>query len=192
MDFEPNAKTKEYFRRLQAFMVADIYPNEELYREEIETGDRWEPIRLIEELKTKAKAAGLWNLFLPDISGLSNVEYAPLAEMMGRVTWASEVFNCSAPDTGNMEVLHIYGTQEQKEKWLKPLLAGEIRSCFSMTEPDVASSDATSIQASITPDGDHYIINGRKWWSTGGGDTRCRLSIFMGKTDKSAPKHLQQ
>jgi len=192
MDFEPNAKTKEYFRRLQAFMVADIYPNEELYREEIETGDRWEPIRLIEELKTKAKAAGLWNLFLPDISGLSNVEYAPLAEMMGRVTWASEVFNCSAPDTGNMEVLHIYGTQDQKEKWLKPLLAGEIRSCFSMTEPDVASSDATSIQASITPDGDHYIINGRKWWSTGGGDTRCRLSIFMGKTDKSAPKHLQQ
>jgi acyl-CoA dehydrogenase len=131
-------------------------------------------------------------LFLPDISGLSNAEYAPLAETMGRVTWASEVFNCSAPDTGNMEVLHLYGTPEQKETWLRPLLDGEIRSCFSMTEPDVASSDATNIRASIRADGDHYILNGRKWWSTGGGDSRCKLAIFMGKTDASAPRHLQQ
>ena len=134
----------------------------------------------------------MWNLFLPDISGLSNLEYAPLAEMMGRVTWASEVFNCSAPDTGNMEVLHLYGTDEQKERWLKPLLDGEIRSCFSMTEPDVASCDATNIRASIERDGDDYILNGRKWWSTGAGDARCKLSIFMGKTDENAPRHLQQ
>jgi acyl-CoA dehydrogenase len=131
-------------------------------------------------------------LFLPDISGLTNLDYAPLAEMMGRVTWASEVFNCSAPDTGNMEVLHLYGTPEQKEKWLTPLLNGEIRSCFSMTEPDVASSDATNIRASIKSDGDDYILNGRKWWSTGAGDRRCKLSIFMGKTDENAAKHLQQ
>ena len=169
-----------------------IFPNEEAFRNEIASGDRWQPSGLIEDLKSKAKAAGLWNLFLPDISGLSNVEYAPLAEMMGRVTWASEVFNCSAPDTGNMEVLHLYGTDEQKSAWLEPLVAGEIRSCFAMTEPDIASSDATNIRASIKPDGDDYILNGRKWWSTGAGDKRCKLAIFMGKTDESAAKHLQQ
>lgn len=173
-------------------MSEHIYPNEQRYHEEIASGDRWSPIDLIEELKEKAKTAGLWNLFLPDVSGLSCLDYAPLAETMGRVTWASEVFNCSAPDTGNMEVLHLYGTPEQKDMWLEPLLAGEIRSCFSMTEPDVASSDATNIRASIVREGDEYVLNGRKWWSTGGGDARCRLAIFMGKTDPSAPRHLQQ
>ncbi len=178
--------------QLSAFMDAHIYPNESAFVKEIETGERWQPSELIEQLKVRAKAAGLWNLFLPSESGLTNLEYAPLAEIMGRVTWASEVFNCSAPDTGNMEVLHLYGTDEQKERWLKPLLAGEIRSCFSMTEPDVASSDATNIESSILRDGDNYILNGRKWWSTGGGDARCKLSIFMGKTDPSAAKHLQQ
>ena len=173
-------------------MAAHIYPNESRYREEINNGDRWQPLQLIENLKTKAKAEGLWNLFLPDVSGLSNLEYAPLAESMGRVTWTSEVFNCSAPDTGNMEVLHLYGTDDQKEQWLEPLLNGEIRSCFAMTEPDVASSDATNICASIKADGDDYVLNGRKWWSTGAGDVRCKLAIFIGKTDENAPKHLQQ
>lgn len=192
MNFEPSAKTAEYSARLAAFMDENIYPNEAAYIEELETGDRWAPLELIERLKEKAKAAGLWNLFLPSESGLTNLEYAPLAEIMGRVTWASEVFNCSAPDTGNMEVLHLYGTDEQKAKWLTPLLNGEIRSCFSMTEPDVASSDATNIQASIVSDGDDYVLNGEKWWSTGGGDARCKLSIFMGKTDETAAKHLQQ
>lgn len=192
MDFDYSAKTLELQKRLVDFMDEHIYPNEQVYTDEIASGDRWQPSKLIEDLKSKAKAAGLWNLFLPDVSELTNLEYAPLAEMMGRVTWASEVFNCSAPDTGNMEVLHLYGSPEQKEKWLKPLLDGEIRSCFSMTEPDVASSDATNIQASIVSDGDSYIINGRKWWSTGGGDPRCKLSIFMGKTDPAAAKHLQQ
>ena len=178
--------------RLCSFMDAHIYPNETIFADEVKRGDRWQPSELIEDLKTKARSAGLWNLFLPAESGLSNLEYAPLAEIMGRVTWASEVFNCSAPDTGNMEVLHLYGTPEQKERWLKPLLDGEIRSCFSMTEPGVASSDATNIEASIVSDGDDYVLNGRKWWSTGAGDVRCRLSIFMGKTDPSAPRHLQQ
>lgn len=173
-------------------MDEHIYPNEDQYVNEVGSEPRWQPPRLLEDLKQKAKGHDLWNLFLPDISGLKNVEYAPLAEIMGRVAWASEVFNCSAPDTGNMEVLHLYGTPDQKIKWLVLLLEGEIRSCFSMTEPDVASSDATNIQASIARDGDHYILNGRKWWSTGGGDPRCRLSIFMGKSDESAPKHLQQ
>lgn len=173
-------------------MDANIYPNEQAYQTELESGDRWQPLELIEKLKVKAKAEDLWNLFLPDVSGLTNLEYAPLAEMMGRVTWASEVFNCSAPDTGNMEVLHLYGIDEQKDKWLKPLLEGEIRSCFAMTEPDVASSDATNIRASIRADGDEYVLNGRKWWSTGAGDARCKLAIFMGKTDKNAAKHLQQ
>lgn len=173
-------------------MDEHIYPNENKYQDEINKGDRWQPLILIEELKKMAKEAGLWNLFLPEVSGLSNLEYAPLAEMMGRVVWSSEVFNCSAPDTGNMEVLHLYGTDDQKAKWLKPLLDGEIRSCFSMTEPDVASSDATNIRSSIKPDGDDYVINGRKWWSTGAGDARCKLAIFMGKTDENAAKHLQQ
>ncbi len=178
--------------RLHRFMDNHIYPNELAYSNEINSGDRWQPSELIEGLKQSAKAEDLWNLFLPDISGLSNLEYAPLAEMMGRVTWAPEVFNCSAPDTGNMEVLHLYGSDEQKEKWLSPLLNGEIRSCFAMTEPEVASSDATNIQASIKAEGDNYVLNGRKWWSTGAGDARCKLAIFMGKTDEAAPKHQQQ
>ncbi|HRI04324.1 MAG TPA: acyl-CoA dehydrogenase family protein [Pyrinomonadaceae bacterium] len=192
MNFDYSAKTIELQKQLAAFMDEHIYPNEAAYTAEIDGGDRWQPSGLIEELKDKAKSAGLWNLFLPSESGLTNLEYAPLAEMMGRVVWASEVFNCSAPDTGNMEVLHLYGTAAQKEEWLKPLLNGEIRSCFSMTEPDVASSDATNIQASIVSDGDDYVLNGEKWWSTGGGDARCKLSIFMGKTDDTAPRHLQQ
>lgn len=192
MDFDYSAKTVELQKRLAAFMDEYIYPNERAYDDEVNGGDRWQPLQLIDDLKAKAKSVELWNLFLRDISGLSNLEYAPLAETMGRVTWASEVFNCSAPDTGNMEVLHLYGTTEQKEKWLRPLLDGEIRSCFSMTEPDVASSDATNICASIKADGDDYILNGRKWWSTGAGDERCKLSIFMGKTDPLAAKHLQQ
>ena len=192
MNFEYPAKTLELQNRLQSFMDEHIYPNEQAYADEINSGDRWQPLQLIEDLKEKAKAENLWNLFLPEVSGLTNTEYAPLAELMGRVYWSSEVFNCSAPDTGNMEVLERYGNSEQKEKWLKPLLNGEIRSCFSMTEPDVASSDATNISASIERDGDNYILNGRKWWSTGAGDSRCKLSIFMGKSDESAPKHLQQ
>ena len=192
MEFANSKKTVEYLERLSGFMVRNVYPNENRYHEEISTGDRWEPVELINVLKEEAKSAGLWNLFLPDISGLSNLEYAPLAEMMGRVTWASEVFNCSAPDTGNMEVLHLYGTAEQKKRWLTPLLDGEIRSCFAMTEPDVASSDATNIRSTIKADGDQYVINGRKWWSTGAGHAKCKVAIFMGKTDESAPKHLQQ
>ncbi len=192
MEFTQSIKTTEYLESLSDFMNRYVYPNENRFKEEISAGDRWKPSELLEELKLKAKAAGLWNLFLPSVSGLTNSEYAPLAEMMGRVVWASEVFNCSAPDTGNMEVLEKYGSAEQKEKWLEPLLNGEIRSCFAMTEPDVASSDATNIRASIRPDGEQYVINGRKWWSTGAGDRRCKLVIFMGKTDEAAPKHLQQ
>ena len=192
MDFDYSAKTVELQKRLSAFMDEFVYPNESVYAEEIALGDRWSPSRLMEKLKSEAKAVGLWNLFLPSESGLTNVEYAPLAEMMGRVTWASEMFNCSAPDTGNIEVLHLYGTEEQKERWLRPLLDGEIRSCFAMTEPDVASSDATNIRSSIVADGDDYILNGTKWWSTGAADSRCKLAIFMGKTDASAPRHLQQ
>jgi acyl-CoA dehydrogenase len=192
MNFDYSTKTRELQKRLQEFMRENIYPNEKAYQDEINSGDRWQPLRIIEDLKEKTKAEGLWNLFLPEVSGLSNLEYAPLAEIMGRVYWSAEVFNCSAPDTGNMEVLERYGSDEQKETWLKPLLNGEIRSCFSMTEPDVASSDATNIRASIERDGDFYILNGRKWWSTGAGDARCKLSIFMGKTDETAAKHLQQ
>ncbi len=192
MNFEYSAKTKELQKRLSDFMDKNIYPNEQAFHEEINSGDRWQPLELIEKLKEKAKVEDLWNLFLPEVSGLTNLEYAPLAEEMGRVFWSSEVFNCSAPDTGNMEVLERYGSPEQKEKWLKPLLDGEIRSCFSMTEPEVASSDATNICASIVQSGDEYVLNGRKWWSTGAGDARCKLSIFMGKTDENAPKHLQQ
>jgi acyl-CoA dehydrogenase len=192
MNFDYSTKTLELQNKLIQFMDENIYPNEKNLEEETNSGDRWQPSELIEKLKVKAKAEGLWNLFLPEISGLSNLEYAPLAETMGRVVWSSEVFNCSAPDTGNMEVLEKYGTAEQKEEWLKPLLNGEIRSCFAMTEPDVASSDATNIRSSIVKDGGDYVLNGRKWWSTGAGDARCKLTIFMGKTDESAAKHLQQ
>jgi acyl-CoA dehydrogenase len=194
MSFELNEKTKILQGRLQKFMDAHIYPNERRFHDEVER-DRWKPTRIIEELKVQARAEGLWNLFLPNDergAGLTNLEYAPLCEIMGRSHLAPEVFNCSAPDTGNMEVLARYGTPEQKEKWLTPLLAGEIRSCFSMTEPDVASSDATNIGASITKDGNEYVINGRKWWSSGAGDPRCKISIFMGKTDPKAPAHKQQ
>jgi acyl-CoA dehydrogenase len=194
MSFELNARTKILQSRLQEFMDAHIYPNEKRFHEEIDR-DRWKPTKIVEELKKKARAAGLWNLFLPDEelgAGLTNLEYAPLCEIMGRSHMAPEVFNCSAPDTGNMEVLARYGTPEQKEKWLRPLLAGEIRSCFSMTEPDVASSDATNIGASIRRDGNECVINGRKWWSSGAGDPRCKISIFMGKTDSCAPTHKQQ
>ena len=192
MDFAYSEKCRNLLDRLSSFMDDHVYPNERSYEDELVNGDRWAPMALIEELKSRARGAGLWNLFLPNVSGLSNLEYAPLAETMGRVTWTSEVFNCSAPDTGNIEVLHLYGTEEQKERWLRPLLDGEIRSCFAMTEPDVASSDATNIRASIVADGDHYILNGTKWWSTGAADRRCKLAIFMGKTDPSAPRHLQQ
>ena len=192
MNFNYSEKTRALQTRLQEFMRENIYLNEKAFHDEINSGDRWKPSRLIEDLKAKARAENLWNLFLPEASGLTNLEYAPLAEMMGRVVWSSEVFNCSAPDTGNMEVLERYGTGGQKNEWLKPLLNGEIRSCFAMTEPDVASSDATNIRSSIVKDGDDYIVHGRKWWSTGAGDARCKLAIFMGKTDESAARHLQQ
>jgi acyl-CoA dehydrogenase len=195
MEFEFSDKVKDLQKKVQAFMDEHIYPNEQRFYDETDQGDRWKPSRVIEELKPKARAAGLWNLFLPEDehgAGLTNLEYAPLCEIMGRSNMAPEVFNCSAPDTGNMEVLSHYGTPEQKERWLKPLLNGDIRSCFAMTEPAVASSDATNIESSIKRDGDHYVINGRKWWSSGAGDSRCKISIFMGKTDPTAPKHKQQ
>jgi acyl-CoA dehydrogenase len=194
MDFEFSARTRDLQRRLQAFMDEHVYPNERRFEEEVQK-NRWSPAKVIEELKGKARAAGLWNLFLPDDAGdagLTNLEYAPLCEIMGRSRMAPEIFNCSAPDTGNMEVLARYGTPEQKERWLKPLLAGEIRSCFAMTEPAVASSDATNIQASIVRDGSEYVLNGRKWWTSGAGDPRCEVAIFMGKTDPAAPAHRQQ
>jgi acyl-CoA dehydrogenase len=194
MNFEFSDKTKDLQRRLQTFMDEHVYPNELRFQNEIER-ERWTPTRIIEELKPKARAAGLWNLFLPESehgAGLTNLEYAPLCEIMGRSVLAPEVFNCSAPDTGNMEVLARYGTTEQKERWLKPLLAGEIRSCFAMTEPGVASSDATNISASIVREMGEYVINGRKWWASGGGDPRCKIAIFMGKTDPAAPAHKQQ
>jgi acyl-CoA dehydrogenase len=194
VNFEFSDKVQKLQGRLQAFLDEHVYPNERRFYDEIEQ-NRWTPTRIIEELKPKARAAGLWNLFLPDSeqgAGLTNLEYAPLCEMMGRSVIAPEVFNCSAPDTGNMEVLARYGTPEQKERWLKPLLAGEIRSCFAMTEPAVASSDATNIEASIVRDGDHFLINGRKWWTSGAGDQRCKIAIFMGKTDPSAAVHEQQ
>src|SRR3989440_12176516 len=166
MDFELSEKTKDLQQRLTAFMEEHIYPNEQRFYDEIQR-ERWSPTQIIEELKPKARAAGLWNLFLPESghgAGLTNLEYAPLCEIMGRSTMAPEVFNCSAPDTGNMEVLERYASPELQERWLKPLLAGEIRSCYAMTEPQVASSDATNIEASIRRDGDHYLLNGRKWW----------------------------
>src|SRR5258707_1405631 len=194
MNFDFSDKTKDLQRRLQAFMDEHIYPNEPRLETEIER-NRWTPAQIIEQLKPKARAAGLWNLFLPDDengAGLTNLESAPLCKTMGRSAMAAEVFNCSAPDTGNMEVLARYGTPEQKERWLKPLLAGEIRSCFAMTEPAVASSDATNIEASIRRAGNEYVINGRKWWTSGAGDPRCKIAIFMGKTDPSAPPYKQQ
>jgi acyl-CoA dehydrogenase len=195
MDFDYSPKVIELQGRLRAFMDAHVYVNEQRFDEEVEQGDRWQPTRLIEELKAKAKTAGLWNLFLPASergAGLTNTEYAPLCEIMGRVLWAPEVFNCSAPDTGNMEVLERYGTAEQKRQWLEPLLEGRIRSAFTMTEPDVASSDATNIETSIVRDGDEYIINGRKWWSSGAGDPRCKIFILMGKTDPQGARYAQQ
>ena len=197
MDFSHSPKAEELLERLQAFMDEHIYPNEKTYKEEqAAMTDRWQPVPVVERLKPAARAAGLWNLFLPHSergAGLSNVDYAPLAEAMGRVMWSSEVFNCSAPDTGNMETIDRYGTAAQKDEWLEPLLRGEIRSCFCMTEPDVASSDATNIQCTITRDGGDYVINGRKWWSSGSGDPRCKIFIVMGKTDPDGPdKHRQQ
>jgi len=195
MDFDYSPKVMELQARLRAFMEAHVYPNEQRFDDEVGQGDRWQPTRLIEELKAKAKAMGLWNLFLPASergAGLTNTEYAPLCEIMGRVLWAPEAFNCSAPDTGNMEVLERYGTAEQKRQWLEPLLEGKMRSAFTMTEPDVASSDATNIQSSIVRDGDEYVINGRKWWASGAGDPRCKIFIVMGKTDPQGPRHAQQ
>ncbi|WHX98798.1 acyl-CoA dehydrogenase [Neobacillus sp. DY30] len=197
MDFLYSARVRELQTKLATFMEEYVYPNEKVYEQQLnEQENRWSAVpQVMEDLKEKAKAAGLWNLFLPESefgAGLNNLEYAPLCEIMGRSLIGPEVFNCSAPDSGNMEVLVRYGKEEHKEKWLKPLLAGEIRSCFSMTEPAVASSDATNIEASIIRDGDEYIINGRKWWSSGAGDPRCKIAIVMGKTDFNANRHEQQ
>jgi acyl-CoA dehydrogenase len=194
MNFDHTDKVKQLQKKIQDFMDEHIYPNERTFYEQIEK-DRWKPPAIVDDLKKKARAAGLWNLFLPESeygAGLTNLEYAPLCEIMGRSRMAPEVFNCSAPDTGNMEVLVRYGNPEQKEKWLKPLLEGQIRSAFAMTEPEVASSDATNIRSSIVREGDHYVINGRKWWTSGAGDPRCKILIFMGKTDPTGPKHKQQ
>ena len=197
MNFEHNDKTKELIARLEAFMDAHIYPAEAVYAEQMEAfgENRWQVPTILEELKEKAKAEGLWNLFLPESErgyGLSNVEYAPLCEIMGRVGFAAEVFNCSAPDTGNMEVLERYGNDRHKKEYMEPLLEGKIRSAFLMTEPAVASSDATNIETRIERDGDEYVINGRKWWSSGVGDPRCSIAIVMGKTNPDAPLHQQQ
>jgi acyl-CoA dehydrogenase len=195
MEFKFSSTVQDLQKRVTAFMEENVYPAEAAYQRHSQSPERWQPVPVIEELKQKARAAGLWNLFLPASehgAGLTNLEYAPLCELMGRSPIGPEAFNCSAPDTGNMEVLERYGSAELKEKWLKPLLEGEIRSCFAMTEPAVASSDATNIESSIVRDVDHYVINGRKWWSSGAGDSRCKVAIFMGKTDPSAPKHKQQ
>jgi acyl-CoA dehydrogenase len=196
MNLDYSQKTKALIARCQAFMREVVYPNEHVFvAQHAKQSDRWSVPPIMEEMKAKARAAGLWNLFLPESeygAGLGNIEYAPLCEVMGRSPIAPEVFNCSAPDTGNMEVLVRYGTDEQKQQWLAPLLAGDIRSGFAMTEPDVASSDARNIQASIVRDGDHYVINGRKWWTSGAGDRRCRILIFMGKTDPAAEAYRQQ
>jgi acyl-CoA dehydrogenase len=194
MFVEPSAKVRKLQERLSAFMAEHIYPNEKTNAEQMQTGNRWQPPAVIEELKARARTAGLWNLFLPDSeygAGLTNLEYAPLCEIMGRSPMASEVFNCSAPDTGNMEVLVRYGTPAQKERWLGPLLAGDIRSCFAMTEPEVASSDATNIRASIVRQGGEYVLNGRKWWVSGAGDPRCQVCIFMGQIAPSEAVHRQ-
>jgi acyl-CoA dehydrogenase len=197
VDFAYSEKVEALRARLLAFMDEHIYPNEAVYEaQQAAMSDRWQPVPIVDALKPKAREAGLWNLFLPHSdrgAGLSNAEYAPLAEIMGRVHWSSEVFNCSAPDTGNMETIDRYGTEAQKRDWLEPLLEGKIRSAFSMTEPAVASSDATNIETRIARDGDHYVINGRKWWTSGAGDPRCRIFIVMGKTDPENPdKHRQQ
>ncbi len=197
MDFEYSPRVKDLQKRLNAFMDEHIYPNESKYYAHVRGDKRWEAVPIIEELKPKARAAGLWNLFLPHSKrvpeGLSNLEYAPLCEIMGRVSWAPEVFNCSAPDTGNMETIERYGTEEHKRQWLDPLLRGEIRSAFLMTEPAVASSDATNIQCRIKREGDQYVINGTKWWSSGAGDPRCKIYILMGKTDPdNTSRHAQQ
>jgi len=195
MVFELSERSQDMQARLSAFMDAHIYPQEAEYFRQVNAGDRWKVIPLVEELKQKARAARLWNLFLPESeygAGLTNLEYAPLCEIMGRVPWAPEVFNCAAPDTGNMEVLVRYGTEEQKAQWLTPLLEGKIRSAFCMTEPGVASSDARNIEASIVRDRDQYVVNGLKWWSSGAGDPRCKLYIFMGKTDPEGHPYRQQ
>lgn len=206
MDFDLTERERFYRDRVRDFIETRIRPRNGDYKAQLAEGDRWQPIPVIEALKPEAKAAGLWNLFMPPGSALkhidesfafegtqlTNLEYALCAEEMGHLPWSSEVFNCSAPDTGNMEVLHRYGTREQKEQWLKPLMNGEIRSAFLMTEPAVASSDATNIQCSIKRKGDDYVINGRKWWSSGAGDPRCKVAILMGKTDPDGPKHQQQ
>ena len=195
MNFDYSDKVQSLLKQVKAFMDEHVYPNERTFLQQIEEGDRWQPTQIVEQLKPKARAAGLWNLFLPESeygAGLTNLEYAPLCEVMGRSPMAPEVFNCSAPDTGNMEVLVRYGSPEQKKQWLEPLLKGEIRSCFAMTEPEVASSDATNIRSSIDKDGDSYVLNGRKWWTSGAGDPRCKIAIFMGKTDPDGPRHKQQ
>ena len=196
MDFDHSPKVLALKARVEAFMAEHIYPAEENIFAEVAEGDRWQPSQILEGLKERARAAGLWNLFLPDSSlgaGLTNLEYAPLCEVMGRSPWAPEAFNCSAPDTGNMEALERYGTAEQKQQWLEPLLAGKIRSGFAMTEPEVASSDATNIETSIRRDGEHYVVNGRKWWTSGAPDPRCRILIVMGKSAPDHPdRHRQQ
>ncbi len=196
MLFPISARALELREQVRAFMAEHVFPNEKVAHQQLEDApSRWTVLPIIEELKPKARAAGLWNLFLPESKrggGLNNLDYAILCEEMGKVFWGAEVFNCSAPDTGNMEVLERYGTDEHKEKWLKPLLNGEIRSCFAMTEPAVASSDATNIESRIERHGDHYVINGRKWWTSGAMDPRCKIAIFMGKTDPTAAKHQQQ
>lgn len=193
--FEFSDSTQALHAQVRKFVDTEVAPNEALYNQQIGEGDRWQPVPIVEDLKKKARAEGLWNLFLPDSehgAGLTNLEYAPIAEMLGEYVMASEVMNCSAPDTGNMEVLVRYASEEAKQQWLTPLLNGEIRSAFCMTEPDVASSDATNIQARIERDGDEYVINGRKWWSSGAPDPRCKIFIFMGKTDPDADRHRQQ
>ena len=201
MDFAYSKRCEDLRERLLSFMDTHVYPNERRYKDEVdrngrERGNRWIPTEVVEELKPLARAAGLWNLFLPKSSrapeGLSNLDYAPLCEIMGRIPWAPEIFNCSAPDTGNMETIERYGSEQNKRDWLEPLLRGEIRSAFAMTEPDVASSDATNISTRIERDGDSYVINGRKWWISGAGDPRCKIFIVMGKTDPDAARHSQQ
>lgn len=201
MDFDHSPRQRDMLARVRTFMQEHVAPAVPAYYAEL-ARTRWQQPEILQSLKAQAKSAGLWNLFLPPSPehdteefrgvGLTNLEYAPLAEEMGRITWASEVFNCSAPDTGNMEVLHRYGTLAQRQEWLRPLMAGEIRSAFSMTEPDVASSDATNVQTRIERDGDSYVVNGRKWWTSGLGDPRCKLLIVMGKTDPEAPRYKQQ